>query len=169
MKTCFKCGTQKPLEAFYKHPAMADGRLGKCIDCTKSDVLHHRAAHLDAIQAYDRERGKLPHRIAKCKAYARTHPDVVRAIRQRWVANHPAQNADAHRRTMAKYPDRRTARVAVGNALRDGRLKKQPCETCGALNVEAHHDDYTKPLEVRWLCNGHHKAADAERRLRDAQ
>jgi len=37
MKTCFKCNIEKPLELFYKHPKMGDGRLGKCIECTKND------------------------------------------------------------------------------------------------------------------------------------
>jgi hypothetical protein len=44
MKTCFKCQTEKPLEEFYAHPGMADGRLGKCKDCTKKDVSGNYAA-----------------------------------------------------------------------------------------------------------------------------
>lgn len=45
------------------------------------------------------------------------------------------------------------ARTAVSNALRDGRLIKQPCEHCGATEkVQAHHNDYSKPLDVEWLC-----------------
>jgi len=43
----------------------------------------------------------------------------------------------------------------VGYALRVGRLKRKPCEVCGKRG-EAHHDDYTKPYEVRWLCRFHH-------------
>jgi hypothetical protein len=152
MKTCFKCGVPKELKEFYKHPQMADGHLSKCIECAKADVLRHRAANLDAVQAYDRERGKLPHRLANVRAYHKAHPDKI---------------AKYHRKTWEKYPERRNAAVAVGNAVRDGRLMKQPCEVCGATKVEAHHDDYTKPLEVRWLCNPHHKIADAARRLRE--
>lgn len=43
-------------------------------------------------------------------------------------------------------------------SIKIGILIKQNCEVCGINeNVEAHHDDYTKPLEVRWLCRSHHR------------
>lgn len=45
----------------------------------------------------------------------------------------------------------------VGRALKSGRLTKQPCEVCGSDDVQAHHDDYRMPLEVRWLCRSHHR------------
>lgn len=46
---------------------------------------------------------------------------------------------------------------AVNVAIRRGILSRRPCEVCGAeRHIHAHHDDYAKPLEVRWLCAKHH-------------
>lgn len=51
---------------------------------------------------------------------------------------------------------------AVGRAVARGDLVREPCEVCGAAKVEAHHEDYDKPLEVRWLCHLHHAQAHQE-------
>lgn len=56
-----------------------------------------------------------------------------------------------------RYPEKRRARLQVKNALHRGKLTRKPCERCGHVNVEAHHDDYSKPLAVRWLCRDHHR------------
>src|SRR5262245_57418077 len=40
--------------------------------------------------------------------------------------------------------------------LKRGKIKRQPCEVCGST-AQMHHDDYSRPLEVRWLCRPHHQ------------
>lgn len=52
---------------------------------------------------------------------------------------------------------------AVDYAYRTGRLVSQPCEVCGAVKTDAHHDDYDQPLVVRWLCRTHHSAQHGQR------
>jgi len=49
------------------------------------------------------------------------------------------------------------ARGIVRNRIWRGTMERQPCEICGESNSDAHHDDYSKPLNVRWLCRQHHK------------
>lgn len=44
----------------------------------------------------------------------------------------------------------------VTKNINSGCLARQPCETCGEKNAHAHHDNYFKPLDVRWLCKKHH-------------
>jgi hypothetical protein len=62
MKTCFKCKKTKDREAFYKHPSMKDGLLGKCRDCTKKDVKNYRKNNIESVLLYDRSRNLLGHR-----------------------------------------------------------------------------------------------------------
>lgn len=58
------------------------------------------------------------------------------------------------------------ARRATHAAIARGELVRQPCEKCQAAKAEAHHDDYTKPLAVRWLCRRCHAAHHANERRR---
>ena len=53
---------------------------------------------------------------------------------------------------LAKYE----AHLAVRRALASGALEKQGCEVCGSVAVDAHHERYDAPLDVRWLCRCHH-------------
>jgi len=56
-----------------------------------------------------------------------------------------------------RYPERVRARRLAYQAFKAGKIPKQPCEVCGDPNSQMHHDDYSKPYEVRWLCPKHHK------------
>ena len=68
-------------------------------------------------------------------------PESVRARASRYAKEHP---------------EVKRAHNMVQRALKDGRLTKKPCEECGSTRVQAHHEDYSKPLQVRWLCPKHH-------------
>lgn len=148
-KRCFKCGETKPLDAFYKHPMMADGHLNKCAKCTRADTRTNRAARIEYYQAYDRNRSRDPARIEARKAREAGKP----------IAARPESD-----------PLKRAARIAVGNALRDGKLKKPPeCEICAVCDdrLHGHHEDYTKPLEVIWVCAACHAFVHSYWRARE--
>ena len=125
-KACFKCSETKPLADFYKHSAMADGRVGKCKTCNKADVIANRLSKIEHYREYDRGRGN------------RQGYSYIKEYR-------------------AKYPNKYKAHGMVARAIRAGKLFKEPCEVCLATDVHAHHDDYAKPLNIRWLCPVHHK------------
>lgn len=57
--------------------------------------------------------------------------------------------------------ERALARLAAGDAYRNGVIKKPiNCEGCAASDeLQMHHDDYARRLEVRWLCPRCHTAA----------
>lgn len=63
-------------------------------------------------------------------------------------------------RSYAKLDDvkaKMKARRKVRTELEAGRMHRMPCEKCGSTSrVNAHHDDYSSPLSVRWLCHEHH-------------
>ena len=48
------------------------------------------------------------------------------------------------------------ARSMAGVALRRGKIKREPCARCGHQPAEMHHEDYSQPLEVVWLCRPCH-------------
>lgn len=65
-------------------------------------------------------------------------------------------------RSYAKDPKLRPkhqARWALNKALKSGKIKKSPC-FCGNKKVQAHHEDYSKPLKVKWFCKKHHPKAE---------
>lgn len=74
----------------------------------------------------------------------------------RLVAYSMTPTAVRSRAYRERWPGRHEARIAVRNALRQGKLERHPCEVCGG-RAEAHHDDYAKPLDVYWLCKAHHE------------
>jgi len=127
LKQCFKCGKHLPRQAFYRHSKMADGLLGKCKSCTKNDAINHRMKNPERMRESERARRQTPKRRAWAKQY---------------------ENTPARKRISF-------AHHKVCQAIIDGKLVKKPCEVCGD-KANAHHDDYSKPLDVRWLCTTHH-------------
>ena len=62
-----------------------------------------------------------------------------------------------------RYPEKIKAREKVHYAVKTGRLIKGKCEFCNEIKTFAHHEDYLKPLEVKWLCRKHHRAEHGNR------
>lgn len=73
-----------------------------------------------------------------------------------YFKKHPEVLLEKQRRERKRYPEKHKARMYVQTELRARRISRGICEVCGILKTEAHHDDYLKPLEVRWLCKPHH-------------
>lgn len=84
---------------------------------------------------------------------------------KQYLREHYQNNKEMYReraRKNTRNSIKQKAINAVTVALRKKLLTKQPCEECGAEKAEAHHDDYAKPLEVRWLCRSHHRQHHAK-------
>lgn len=123
-KRCTRCNQLRDLLSFQKRKASKDGLTSACKEC---------------LSEYDKKRANLPHRVKARKKYAETEKGKIAV-------------AKAKKSWQERNIIKRAAHIIVNNAIRDGKLKKQSCEKCGNKKVHAHHDDYTKPLKVRWLC-----------------
>jgi len=129
-KQCFKCNQIKSLDEFYRHKMMADGRLNKCKDCTKRDAYEHRH-------------------------FSESRPRILAYDRKRGSRQSSADVNEYRKNNPKKYK----AHIAVGNALREGKLHRPDrCSHCKVeCKPEGHHEDYQKPLDVVWLCSECHR------------
>ncbi len=128
LKVCSCCGVEKPRSEFQVRKASKDGLTASCKLCLKER---------DRIRDQDPER---------------------KAMKERYVKGIGREAATrAKRKYIEKNPKKRSVHIKTGNAIRDGKLFKQSCEVCGSQDVQAHHCDYDKPLEIMWLCPIHHE------------
>jgi len=70
---------------------------------------------------------------------------------------------DSNKLQRERCPEKHKAHQAVKRALRNGTLVKSPC-SCGVEEVVAHHEDYSKPLEVIWICRKCHTKLHVKRK-----
>jgi hypothetical protein len=128
MSKCSKCNVPWSADSFYK------SNRTTCKSCVCAAVRKRRREN-PAVQSYERERAKLPHRRQRATLavarWRREHPDLYRA-----------QNA-------------------INNGIRDGKLHRRPCDTCGkSRNVFGIPADPEKPIEaVKWRCALYHHRA----------
>jgi len=127
-KICKKCGIEKDVYDFYVHNQMEDGRLNFCKDCVKKRVKKY------AHSPHGRKVGREWFKTEKGKAKLKRHTQRFRRLN----------------------PEKYKAHQIAQNALRNGKLKKKPCEICGKKKAEKHHEDYSNPLDVKWFCRKHH-------------
>jgi len=140
LKKCKDCGSEKDNSEFY-------GVQNECKECTKARVRNYRKNNLEKVKEYDRNRPNAKERNERFKA---AHAERMKDPEYREKVN------SQHKKWAKENVVKRAAHIITGHRIRDGGLVKEPCEVCGELKVDAHHDDYEKPLEVRWLCRKHH-------------
>ena len=141
MKTCSKCNTEKPDSEFSFDANNRDRLRGSCKECTNSYYAAYRNKNIERIRAADRKRIALPSRKKALKARGKT-PDGKISI------------AKAGAKYRKANPIKCKTRESVKNALKDGKITRPDiCSCCSKpARLDGHHDDYSKPLDVRWLC-----------------
>lgn len=127
---CATCGKERELSEFYRDTKRKDGYQTSCKDCVKERVKANYRRNREYYAEYDKRRRLRPARKAKLMEY--------------------------QRRRRERHPDKYQANTMVANAIKSGRLIKEPCVVCGKTKAEAHHPDYSQPLDVVWMCRTHH-------------
>lgn len=111
-----------------------------CTRCKKVKIeeeFHISKQHKDGLQSW-------------CKSCSKAAWNL-------WRKNNKERAYKNSRNWIVKNREKDRAYQAVKRALKKGLIKKDSCADCGSYKVEAHHEDYTKPLDVIWLCSRHHK------------
>ena len=133
-KRCPKCEIYKGLEEFFKDRSRMDGLNHHCKECRQKEQRAYKQTDV----------GKRANR-KNCQNYRKTEA-----------------GKEASRRSSKKkrqlYPEKIKARQAVRSAIRSGKLiRPSICESCFKKRfIQAHHEDYSKPLDVDWLCTECH-------------
>lgn len=130
-KQCTGCQIEKPLSAYSRNRTKRDGYQGECKSC--------KATRQRVYQ--DTPAGK------------KTFSEAQR--RYRSTKNGRLMHVEAHMRDYRRHKMHHLARARLRDAVLNGKIIREPCELCGEA-AEAHHDDYSRPLDVRWLCRKHH-------------
>lgn len=135
-KICKKCSIEKPLSEFYTQPKSKDRVAPNCKACALDYQKQRSKANPLQRRIYDRERQR------KLRSTQEGRSKIAAIRRESYHRN----------------PQKTKARYQVKHAIKTGKLIKGPCSVCGVTEkVHGHHSDYSKPLEVQWLCEEHHQ------------
>lgn len=137
----YRCSHCRQMLAEKQFPPSALARRDyRCLACFRDVNRAYRKANAEQVRKFARERMRKWREHNPGKG-SKENPEKARQRAQ--------QYANANR-------EKKRAHSLVQRAIKSGRLIRQPCEACGSTNAHAHHDDYTKPLQVRWLCAKDH-------------
>lgn len=168
MKTCTKCKESKRINRFYPHKGYKDGFNSRCKECLIKYQVKHTEKNRSEVNKKRRVREKIyrdsrsdrqrsiDNEKASGRRLKRIGPRTIKPrmtdARKKELNNERSKNYYLNNIAKARASRR------VCHELDSGRMKRGPCEKCGSLKfVDGHHDDYSKPLKVRWLCRRHHQ------------
>lgn len=143
-KKCSGCGLELPLTEFNKKRNNKDGLQDKCRKC---------------FSEYNKAR------------YASNKEKFKKDVRE-YRENNLESVFKTRLKMCEKNPNHKNANEAVSLALQVGAIRNPGiCYGCGCDSsehrIEAHHHDYSKPLDIIWLCTPCHRRMDAQRRERE--
>ena len=139
--TCSRCKQQKPASEFYKNKTRPGGLQSYCKACDK---------------ARQRVRSKTEKYKATCRVYNKSERRKQLRIINQAKPEVRAANNRSKDRWKQKNPEANKAHWLSAHAVKKKVLIPKPCIVCGEEPAEKHHEDYSKPLNITWLCKAHH-------------
>ena len=154
VKKCFKCGEEKPISEFYKHKAMADGHLNKCKICAKLDSFGRTKEEIERRKFRDRNRPNAKERVAK-------NSERIRRLKAENNEHYIKTILEPKEKWNKENRNKKNAHLKVKRSITMKDNKQNQCQLCGCSSnkLEGHHYDYSKPLDVTWLCKRCHALA----------
>lgn len=153
-KKCARCGRVLPVSEFSLHRSSL---RSNCKACRNIELREYWSSRPERVQEARRNRTESGRgREDQRRFWASKTDEERRALRRKYKSRRAPQPVNQLR-----------AQGRLHAAVRSGRIKKPTtCETCGASGVviNAHHDDYSKPLDVKWLCSWCHRKLHAKTR-----
>ena len=142
-KKCSRCKKILPLENFSPRK---DRELGFCPHCKKCDFAR-KSDYRIMIAPLRRE-------IERTEEFLKRRRKTHKIWRERNKDKIKKYNLNSRKR----YPDRCAARCKSQNAIKRGRIKPPSrCSDCNKrTKLDGHHEDYSKPLDLTWLCKKCH-------------
>lgn len=107
------------------------------------------------IEEFYRNASKQDGRGTECKVCAN-------ACVKDWQHRHKAKLNEWQMRYYRNNREKKLAHSRANHAVKIGVLEKQPCSQCNAPTADKHHHDYSRPLDIVWLCRKCHKAEHAK-------
>jgi len=143
LKRCTKCKVeQPPSESFHRNARSRDGLEARCKKCRS----------IRGKELYDFGGGK-----ATKANYDKTEKAKEAKANYKQTENGRKASLRATEKYNAKNPLKRKAQGMISSHIQSGKIIPRPCGVCGEVKTDAHHSDYSKPLEVMWLCRKDHK------------
>lgn len=154
-KKCPMCRENKESVDFYKCATRHDGISVYCRDCTKKK----QRANKEYFRLYQEKKRNSTRRYKKTNIIAKDNSEYNRKYyKKRYLNDSDFRESIIERQK--KYRERNKykcdSRSTLNIAVKRGDIKKEPCVVCGDINSVAHHEDYSKPLSVIWMCQKCH-------------
>lgn len=145
IKRCCHCKREDGELKIFSRNKIKNGTIRYCYICPECLKEKSETIRLSKGEDYSTQKGKL----------------------YRWrLKNDPRYREMAERRKLYNINRRHSLKVKVrsilNNAIKYGKLFRLPCSICGNIKAQAHHEDYSKPLDVIWFCSKHHAKRESE-------